>query len=335
MLTATEPPAPVVPVIPDRPELQVRLTGASQARVGQPSLFTIEVANTGNIPLTGLRVNYRYPDSLTPSRVDKKRPATDHLPGNLIWEINQLEVGQRHTWDVECIAQRGGVDAIARVDATSQQNASDSVELKTQIAAVAAPPAGVDPGPGGGAVPDIGDGPQNGNVKGELTLSIADQGDPIRVGQRVTYLLVLKNDRNATDRNVRLTVAFPTGLDFKTLRSPLQGTVRASDREIELPSIAEMRAGESITIRVEAEATQVGQFMVLRHGKEHAIAQRCERRRADNRQRTIATPLHITARDKQSHCQSGETGRRAGSSLNRKSVASFPIRFSLVDHPVR
>lgn len=250
-------PQPAAPAAQERPDVEVKLTGPAEGRVGQPALYVIELSNPGNVPLTGIQVSYRYPDSLAPSRVDTSRPASRHLPGNLMWEIARLEPGARISWKVECVPQQAGATAVSRVEVATQQNVSNVAELTTQIAAAPAPAGGREQEPG----PEIGRGPQNGNVTGNLTVSIADQSDPIRVGQSVTYLIVIKNDRNVSDKNVALTVTFPTGIDFERVRAP-QPTLRASDREVDLSPIAELRAGESVTLRVDAEARQVGQFKV-------------------------------------------------------------------------
>jgi uncharacterized repeat protein (TIGR01451 family) len=247
LLNATQPAAPVVP---DRPQVSASLTGGGQVVVGQNNTFNIGVANTGNVPLTGVQVVFRYPDSLIPAGTE--RAVTAHTPGNLIWRIERLEVGQRLSWRLECTAQRADATAASRLEVTSEQNASDSAGQTTNITPPAAPEDG---GPGPGREPD------GGAVTGRLTLSVADQADPIRVGQRETYLIVIKNDRNVSDKNVQLTVSFPEGLAFKSVRGPVRAA-RSSAREMDLAPIAELRAGESVTIRVEAEAQRAGQLTV-------------------------------------------------------------------------
>ncbi|MEQ8785354.1 MAG: hypothetical protein RIC55_03610 [Pirellulaceae bacterium] len=249
LLDATQPAAPVVP---DRPSVSISLTGSGQVQVGRDAAFEIVVANNGNVPLTGVQVVYRYPDSFTPSGTLPTVAA--HQPGALIWQVERLEVGQRTTFQVGCTTTRAGA-AVGRAEVTTQQDVSNAAQQTTNVTPATAPPGAENPPPDGGA------GQENVPVTGNLSISIADQADPVRVGQRVTYLIVVKNDRNVSDKNVAVTISFPAGLDFKSLRGPIQ-PVRSSSREVDLAPIAELRAGESVTLRVEAEPQRAGRFVV-------------------------------------------------------------------------
>jgi uncharacterized repeat protein (TIGR01451 family) len=274
-ITATPPP------FVGKASIAVSKRGPGQQYAGATAEYFLDVVNTGNVPLTNVRIVDNFDAELEP------KLATDGFQRqqrDLIWTIAELAVGEKQTRQVNCLCLQPADAAINRVTVGCDQNITASDQTSTRIlpapAATSAPPekkqpadvkppretkpppADVKPPP---AVvkppveePQIPVPP----VSGELRVAIADQADPIRVGQRTTYLIVVQNDRNVTDKSVTLTLIIPEGLRFEKLSGPAGARSTSPDgRTVEVASIAELRVGETLPpFRVEITALRPGKF---------------------------------------------------------------------------
>jgi hypothetical protein len=124
-----------------------------------------------------------------------------------------------------------------------------------------------DNGTGDNGTGDNGTG-DNGDVEpaearsGTLKMSIVDMNDSIRVGETTQYLITVENDRDVPDKDIRISFTVPAKMKFKRFQADemrLSFEVDANDsRTYHVTPIAELRAGESITVRVTATATEAG-----------------------------------------------------------------------------
>ena len=103
-------------------------------------------------------------------------------------------------------------------------------------------------------------------VVGELKVSIRDLKDPIAIDTTTTYLVVIENARNVLDRNVKLTIHLPEGMEFVKLSGPVAPRSQSPDgRTIEVTPIAEMHAGESLNrnpFYIEVRGVEIGKHTV-------------------------------------------------------------------------
>ena len=102
-----------------------------------------------------------------------------------------------------------------------------------------------------------------------LSLNVAELADPVQVGQMVTYIIRIQNDRDIPDQNVALSLEFPPGVDItkaKITGFRPRGLVGPDARTVEMEPVAELRPREALRpCRVELPANQVGklQFRVF------------------------------------------------------------------------
>jgi len=244
-----------------RAAVAVKKSGPEQLRVGQEASFFVDVTNTGDVPLTNVRIDDRYDAELQPTSAS---PGFASGPGQLQWTLAQLAPGQTERRQVNCRALAARDNVCSRTAVTSDQAApaSDEVCLAT-LPASTGPPPQTPPipdrgGPGATAPREPADTTQD-----RLVLTLVDQGDPIRVNQRVVYLVTIKNERTVSDKQVTLTMTLPDGLRFEKLSGPVQGRTSSPDgRTVELTPIAELRAGESVSFRLEATPLTAGRMIM-------------------------------------------------------------------------
>ena len=93
-------------------------------------------------------------------------------------------------------------------------------------------------------------------------MDIADTVENIRVGETTTYLVVIKNDRDVSDRNVNITFFLLEGLeymDFDASGLDIEERVSPDGNTIALRTIKEMRPNETLPpLRVLVRATKPG-----------------------------------------------------------------------------
>ena len=91
-------------------------------------------------------------------------------------------------------------------------------------------------------------------------MQVADRKNPIALNETTTYIIVIENTRNVSDKNVRLTITLPPGMEFVKLSGPVGARGQSPDgRTIEVAEIAELRAGEALkAFYVEARGVRIG-----------------------------------------------------------------------------
>jgi len=97
-----------------------------------------------------------------------------------------------------------------------------------------------------------------------LKVSIAGRQNPVLVNGTVSYIIMVENGRNVADKNIRLTLVLPPGMDFVKLNGPVTARTSSPDgRTIEVEPVKEMRPGEMLNpFYLEVKATRIGKHIV-------------------------------------------------------------------------
>jgi uncharacterized repeat protein (TIGR01451 family) len=257
------PPAPPKPE--PKPQVQVTIDGPAESRVGQIVKYTMRIANIGNVPLTDVRIVNTYDVSLL---FPKNATAGFDMPslsrGELAWRVDRLAPGETVKREAQYECVREAAAAWCRVLAEAAGNVRDIKETHTRILPDVTKPARPKERPPIIEEPEGPAGPIPQKVVGELKVSIADTDDPIAVKTATTYIVSIENGRNVSDRNVKLTVHLPAGMEFVNIRGPVGAQSRSEDgRTIELTPIAELRAGETLNpFRIEVRGIRIGKHTV-------------------------------------------------------------------------
>ena len=97
----------------------------------------------------------------------------------------------------------------------------------------------------------------------DLRLSIAEFGDPVRVGSKVIYQLIIENRGEASDQAVELSVTFDERITPGQIETPGKTKWTVEDQTIRFEPITEIRAGETLTYRIPFQAHQVGDTKIV------------------------------------------------------------------------
>jgi uncharacterized repeat protein (TIGR01451 family) len=202
-----------------------------QLQVGQTGEFIIEVANTGQVPLTAIRLGVSAGPSLKPvaaTETDNRQ----QVGSQVVWTIDRLDPGAARRLQVNCLALAADNQAFIRAESTAREQVQQSAEATVAIVAVA-----TQPGPAQKPMPQD---------EGVLQVTLGDQDDPVRPGQTIRYRLILANTRTISEQNVAITVTLPENSTLVRSSGPTR-TVRSSPdgRTLELAPILEIRAGET------------------------------------------------------------------------------------------
>lgn len=90
----------------------------------------------------------------------------------------------------------------------------------------------------------------------DLSLVMADNPDPVPVGDQVTYTLTVKNNGPSDATGVRLTNRLPDGVTFVSATST-QGTLRREDGNV-ISEVGNMAKDATATVRIVVATTAVG-----------------------------------------------------------------------------
>jgi uncharacterized repeat protein (TIGR01451 family) len=214
-----------------RPAMTLRAFGPQQQlQVGQTGEFMIEVANSGQVPLTAIRLAVGAGPSLKPvaaTETDNRQ----QVGSQVVWTIERLDPGAVRRLQVNCQALAADGQAFVRAEATAREQVQQSAEATVAIVAAA------QPGPAQKPMPQD---------EGALQVTLGDQDDPVRPGQSIRYRLILANTRSVSEQNVAITVTLPEKSTLVRSSGPTR-TARSSPdgRTLELAPILEIRAGET------------------------------------------------------------------------------------------
>lgn len=248
-LTASE------PEVQPEPRLEVTKKAPRQSQVGQNIRISTLVTNTGNVPLTDLRIVDTWDPALEPKEATDGWDLEALKNGELRWTSEQLAPGQTMQFDVLYLCRQAAEAATSRAIVTTAEDVSETAQTSLRILPQPKSPPSVEPP----AKTPPAEAPLSG---GQLTVDISEFRDPIKVGEGTEYVITITNNRTVPDQNVVLKLEFPPGLEFQSVSGPGQGrTVSPDGRTVTISPIREMRAGETLKppFRVEAIGTQAGE----------------------------------------------------------------------------
>jgi hypothetical protein len=227
----------------------VRVTkkGPARRNAGESALFVIEVTNTGKDPIKSLEIADNFEISLEPGRATE---GSQWLPNNALgWKIDSLAPGATVRREIELKCLRETPRACNRVTVSAPGMEAVAAEACLEIVA------------DGGAAPA--------SESADLSVSVAETADPIKIDGATSYQIVLTNKGGQSAFDVEVAIKYSDELRLQEFKGPVRGS--ASAGAVRFPVIRELRAGETQsfelrsigqregTARVQVEVTSRGQ----------------------------------------------------------------------------
>lgn len=242
-----------------RTAIQVRLEGpAGPLRVGQEAQFTALVTNTGDAPVSQVRI------ALSPDlQVLEPTWAADgyvYQANSLDWTIDTLAVGESVERRLVCDCLTPSNAAQNRVVVTTAEGAqgTDAVTLVIERPAPTPPPVQPrTPAPSGPV-------PLPSSAAGRLELSIVPLDPNIAVNGETAFLITVRNDASVFVRNVAVSFELPDALELRaaTADPAALGPANFNNGRFEYQLISEIRPGGAVTFRVTVIGRQVGRHPI-------------------------------------------------------------------------
>ena len=207
------------------PQVATAIDGPSLRYIGRRATYTIQVQNDGSVATDNVRVMHKVPAGLTfISAADGGQ--YDEGSRLLTWFVDRLEQGQQQqlTATFSC-DEMGAFTHFVR--ATSAHGSVSDARFTT-------------------------------NVEGasSLALDIQDLEDPVEIGIETAYEIRVSNEGSAPAKNVAVSCELPAGLTLVNVESQIPF---ATERNlIAFQPIAQVRPGETVTIRVQVKAAAEG-----------------------------------------------------------------------------
>ncbi len=241
----------------NQPGVALQLASDGPAIIGQEHRIIVRVTNTGNVPLTGVRL--RTENSASLQAIGTSAQAYEEN-GLIVIPLDRLEPSSHRdiTLGYQGIALDG--NGFARFQVQSDQGVEDLKEVTVPVISGAAGVGGGAPSrplqPGGSEISVPGSG---GQVSGMLAVQLATATPIVRRQNPFDVEIAVTNQRPQSDRNVQVVLQTPPGVQFQGVLGGIFGVQSSPDgMRHEFTTIQELRSGETIRITVRLLPVQTG-----------------------------------------------------------------------------
>jgi len=267
------------------PAITATISGPDQIATGATRLFKYRVVNTGQVPLSNVRITATFDSRLELMQATEGSDTSRIGQYQIGWTIPAMPVGPdpRSTALLEgqFLANQINPRAtmILTVESAEGARASDTFNFELVPGAAAAPiaptsrpelppivstptipstpaPIPADPRSTQPNLPTQPSNPANANT---LVLSLLDRDDPVRVGQSVRYSLSVRNMSDQIDSAVALRFKLPAGVELTRVvqrLAPQANQFRREGDTIYLEDIRDLRPGETVDYEIELVSNQ-------------------------------------------------------------------------------
>lgn len=219
---------PVITTIPDdgAPELELSIRGPKDRHANLDTRYEITVVNKGKGKALNALVRAKVSPKLGIRKVSDPGVAIENV---VAWTLGHLDPGTSKTMVLTVRAMDKGEHCI-QVEALADPNLKKEAEICTNFSGASA-----------------------------LSVSLMNREDPVFVGDKITYPVVIKNQGTEPVTNIKLRVFVPNGLKYE--RANAHAEPRAPIKEgqwIEFPTLPNIPVGQETKYEIFAEAALPG-----------------------------------------------------------------------------
>jgi hypothetical protein len=217
--------------------LSLSMFGPDRKKVGETAQFTIEVTNGSDRAIDNLEIANHFETTLQPLR------ATDGSTwlkgGALGWKIATLEPGKTIRRAIEFTCLRATPKACNRLTVTFAGSEPTSEEACVEIADSQADAAAV------------------ANEQAQISVTVADTADPIKVDGQTTYQILVSNKGMQSAFDVAVTLTYTDEVKVENIVGPVEGRVLPGT--VRFAPIRELRSGENpLSFELRAKGARTG-----------------------------------------------------------------------------
>ncbi|MDB4756380.1 hypothetical protein OAG51_01960 [Pirellulaceae bacterium] len=226
-----------------KPAAEIAVNGPESGAVGETKRYTIDLKNTGNVPLTNVEVAIRFDPSFVPDYASAgyKQRENDEL----FWQFKELSPGEVIPLAVDYKFFRESNNALNIVTFSSKEGAKGRDQTKTVIRPL--PPPINAPNP-----------VNNPALSNTLQVRGLFLTNPVNLSDTAQLTLELLNDRPPRDfePNVMLTVRVPNDLEFVDGTPNLTKQVGPQETTYVFETIKSLRGSQSRSFRLSLKPTK-------------------------------------------------------------------------------
>jgi len=272
------------------PVITATISGPDRIEVGTRRLFAYRVVNTGQVPLTNVRITATFDSRLELLEATEGKDLSRLGQYQVGWTIPTMPVGPDPRSAVLLEANFNALQInprasmILTVESAESARATDTFnfEIIPGAPAAVAPPAATpqlppalpqptlpttpspipaDPNAAPPNMAPLSGLPQGGPAAGGNTLAVSllDRDDPVRVGQPIRYSLSVRNTSDQMDGAVGLRFRLPPGVELSRVvqrLAPQANQFRRDADTIVLEDIRDLRPGETVDYEIELISNQ-------------------------------------------------------------------------------
>lgn len=216
----------------DLPRLSVAIEGHKRQYVNLGSHYFVTVTNAGKTRATNVLVSCALPAQMKFVRASHK---WNFGEGQVAWVLGDLEPGARRTVELVLRAQSEGLHCV-RATARADRGVTAEGEVCTQFIGVSA-----------------------------LHVEMSDRDDPLVVGGKTSYPVVIRNQGSAAVTDIRVKAFVPAALHLLDVKGPTKfqlGEKTAQGQWVEMAVLGKLDAMASQSYELFVEALQAGETRV-------------------------------------------------------------------------
>jgi len=251
----------VVPV----PAITAQITGRDPIETGVERIFSYNIVNTGQVPLTNVRIVATFDSQLQLIQATEGKDTSRLGQFQIVWLVPVMQPGAKALIkEGVFVATRPSPRStmVLTVSSTEGATAEDTFDfvINASPPAILPPPSNPAPNSAEPRLPPAalpaapGATSPTGPIGNSLSLSLLDRDDPVRVGQPIRYSLSIRNNSNQLDGDVEIRFRRPPGVEVSKVaqrRAPGAGGFRPEGELVYLEKIRDLRPGEVVDFDID------------------------------------------------------------------------------------